>query len=95
MTRFLHGTKAALVPGDYLLPAQTLGLPPRIKTPNQPRYSPLWVYITERQDYAAIFGLVYEVEPVGSIERDPDARQAWRCRRARVIGLASVLTARC
>jgi hypothetical protein len=84
-----HGTRAQLSPGDYLLPAQTLGLPPLVKTPNQPRYSPLFVYVTERQDYAAVFGQVYEVEPVGFLERDPDARKAWRCRRARVIGAAS------
>jgi hypothetical protein len=84
--RLLHGSHAQLAPGHTILPAHALGLPPRLKTPNQPRYSPLWVYVTERADYAACFGTVYEVEPIGTLVRDPDAKWAWRCRRARVIG---------
>lgn len=80
-----HGTPASLAAGDTLLPAAALGLPERILTPNSRRYSPLWVYLTERQDYAAVFGAVYLAQPIGPVVPDPDARQAWRCRRARIV----------
>lgn len=60
-----------------------------MKTLNQPRYSPMFVYLTEREDYARVFagstGGVYVAEPVGPLYPDPDARQAWRCRRARIV----------
>jgi hypothetical protein len=87
--RLFHGTRAELAPGDILRPAAWLGLPERVKTLNQPRYSPHFVYVTERLDYAHVFGSVYEVEPIGALVPDPDAKQAHRCRRARVVRLVA------
>lgn len=80
-----HGTHAELDAGARLLPANTLGLPELAPTINQPRYSPRWVYVTERLDYAQAFGHVYRVQPLGPLEPDPDAARAWRCRRALVL----------
>ncbi len=83
--RLYHGGPTGLSVGDYLLPASALGLPDRVITPNQPRYSPHKVYLTERVDYARIFGAVYVAEPIGPLTPDPDARLAWRCPRARIV----------
>ncbi len=84
-----HGGPTGLAAGDFLLPASALGLPDRVKTTNQPRYSPHKVHLTERLDYAGIFagptGAIYVAEPLGPCHPDPDAKQSWRCPRAVVV----------
>ena len=87
--RLFHGSSVSFQPGDVLHSARWLGLPELAKTVHQQRYDPGFVYVTERPDYAAAFGTVYEVQPLGPVTRDPDAPFAWRCRRAKVVARGS------
>lgn len=98
---FFHGTKAAFMPGDILLPRREHG--------NAPTDAPLvpggerlaasdeYVYVTRRYllawAYAHMSGgsgdpVVLVVDPQGEVERDPessDDMHAYRCKSARVL----------
>jgi len=73
VTCFFHGTKAELLPGDLLEPGRTSNYGKRKKA--------LYVYLTATLD-AAVWGAelavgegrgrIYEVEPTGPIEDDPN-----------------------
>ena len=73
-----HNTDAELNPGDELLPASQRGVPPRWDT--RSGYDPNFVYIThgpqklpQHDVDEPMFGKnIYEVEPVGDIQRDPE-----------------------
>ena len=58
---FFHGTTAALQPGDLLTPGYTSNFGSRRRANH--------VYITATMDAA---GRIYEVEPLGHIEDDPN-----------------------
>lgn len=89
--KLYHGGPAGLKRGDLIRSARELGLGNLDdKGPNQPNYSPDFVYMTRRRNYAQLFawglkGAVYEVEAVGSYGPDPDAVDSFKARRARVL----------
>src|SRR5689334_12750170 len=71
-----HNTDAELSPGDEILPASKRGVPSRWDS--ESGYDPNLVYFTEGpqklpEDYDRAFGKhIYEVEPQGEIQRDPE-----------------------
>lgn len=108
---FFHGGVPGKQVGELLLPAARLGLRYRYFATSAP-YDPDWVYVTADEaaayayasrylttDSQLIPGDVYEVEPVGGVQLDPDYHlfpEAFaRCRQARisrVVARAVVLT---
>lgn len=100
MSRLWHGGKPGLTVGDMVLPSSvtgvepaTLGVAERLggdaETVRRDR-----VYVTSDRQvataYAAMFpnGALYEVEPVGTVEPDPDCLVeglSWRAPAARVV----------
>jgi hypothetical protein len=91
--RYFHGGVPGLKPGDLIRPAISLGIH-KVKTPNQPRYSPRRVYITRLRWYAELFangakGDVYEVKPVGRALRDLDAKSSFHCSCAEVVAVVA------
>lgn len=92
MARYFHGGPRGLRPGDLIRPAISLGIA-KVRTPNQPRYSPRRVYITTLRWYAELFasgqqGDVYEVRPVGRALPDLDAKCSFHCSCAEVVAVA-------
>lgn len=88
---YFHGGAAGLEIGDLIRPAISLGIR-RVRTPNQPRYNPRRVYVTELRWYAELFanghqGDVYEVQSVGRVLPDPDARHSYHCSCAEVVAV--------
>jgi hypothetical protein len=88
---FFHGGPSGLNPGDLIRPAISLGIS-KVRTPNQPRYNPRRVYITQLRWYAELFangqrGDVYEVRPVGRVLPDLDARHSFHCSCAEVVAV--------
>lgn len=73
-----HNTDAELNPGDELLPASQMGVPPRWDT--RSGYDPNFVYVTHGPqvldqhdvDNPSFGKNIYEVQPVGDIQRDPE-----------------------
>lgn len=97
---FFHGTKAALKPGDFLLPRKEHGSAPT-NAPLVPGGERLaasdeYVYVTRRYllawAYAHMSGasgdpVVLVVDPQGEVEPDPESSDhmyAYRCKSARV-----------
>lgn len=90
---YFHGGVAGLKVGDLIRPAISLGIT-KIRTPNQPRYSPRRVYITRLRWYAELFanghrGDVYEVRPVGRTLPDLDAHDSFHCSCAEITAVAA------
>jgi hypothetical protein len=100
--RFWHGGAPGLAPGNYILPASETGSSAATdkvlaaEAMGEIPYSQDVVYITNNLELALIFagrykggfGDVYEVSPVGQIERDPDDRHgcfSYLCERARIV----------
>jgi hypothetical protein len=97
--RWWHGGAPGLQPGDLILPAietETLAASDKLMPAGKFAYSPSWVYVADKIDMAIIFagryrhgmGDVYEVEPVGEMERDPDSPHdctSLMCQQARII----------
>lgn len=86
-TVYFHGGIPGLVPGDLLLSPEESGTKNTLSTyarglaaPNGTRRDV--VYLSERQDTARAFaafypdGALYQAEPLGPIEPDPDAPTA-------------------
>jgi hypothetical protein len=63
-------------------------------------YDPGRVYVCDSVDWALAFAFarfgpraaVYQVEPAGTVERDPDYEVTYHCERARIIGMVPVQT---
>jgi hypothetical protein len=100
MTKYYHGGKAGLPTGGYVLPASETGHDQRYKWLQKvygdfdaTRYDMAEVYMTSDVNWATAYaaepnGWVYEVEPVGAIEMDPDEDvlgMSWKCSRARIL----------
>ena len=88
---YFHGGAPGLNAGDLIRPAVSLGIT-KVRTPNQPRYTPRRVYITRLRWYAELFangsrGDVYEVRPVGRALPDLDARGSFTCSCAEVVAV--------
>ena len=102
-TRYWHGTKASLQPGDLLLPRREQGGAPTAGplVPGGERLpqSDDWVYVTTDRNLAWAYAhcsggagdaMVLLVEPVGAIEQDPehsDHMPVYRCEAATVLVL--------
>lgn len=91
--RYFHGGAPGLAVGDLIRPAISLGID-KIRTPNQPRYTPRRVYVTRLRWYAQLFangcgGDLYEVRPVGRALPDLDARGSFTCSCAEVIAIVT------
>jgi len=89
--KYFHGGAPGLQPGDLIRPAISLGIT-KVRTPNQPRYTPRRVYITRLRWYAQLFangakGDLYEVRPVGRALPDLDARGSFTCSCAEVVAV--------
>lgn len=98
--RYWHGGFPGLKPGDLIVPATESGTTHNLTGyGSQPGYGAGHVradrvhLTTERSSakaFAAAYpnGALYQAEPVGEIEPDPDAPdEAIRCERARVIAV--------
>lgn len=98
--RYFHGGRRGLTVGGYILP------PSETKVPSTPDYGEMGglhrkdrVYVTnallDAQFYAAASHdpIVYEVEPQGSLEDDPDCRgpgRSYACEKAKIIAIHKV-----
>jgi rifampin ADP-ribosylating transferase len=98
--RYFHGGRRGLVVGGYILP------PLETKVPSTPDYGEMGglhrkdrVYVTtalvDAQFYAAASQdpIVYEVEPRGNLEDDPDCRgpgRSYACEKAKIIAIHKV-----
>lgn len=96
MARYYHGGFGGLRLGQSVLPPATTGVPSTASFGAAGICRTDRVYITTRFDSAYAFaclhwtgaGKVYEVEPQGVLEHDPDATQAgysFQCEAARVV----------
>jgi hypothetical protein len=90
---YFHGGARGLKPGDLIRPAISLGIT-KVRTPNQPRYTPRRVYITQLRWYAELFangakGDVYEVRPVGRTLPDLDASGSFTCSCAEIVAVVA------
>ncbi|MFL5910510.1 MAG: hypothetical protein ACJ768_08105 [Gaiellaceae bacterium] len=89
--QYFHGGAPGLKVGDVVRPAISLGIT-RVRTPNQPRYTPRRVYITRLRWYAELFangsgGDLYEVRPVGRALPDLDAKDSFTCSCAEIVAV--------
>ena len=85
MSRYWHGGPP--VRGDMLLPPTETGY-------SRSGNDEAWVHVTPTRDLAATYaatchGWLYEVEPIGPLEQDPDSilpdGESLRCRAARIL----------
>jgi len=96
--RYWHGGFPGLRPGDLILPATESGAVRTLTAwGSLPGYDadhvrPDRVHLTTERASARVFaaaypdGALYQVEPIGETEPDPDAPdEAIRCERARVV----------
>ena len=97
---YFHGGKRGLAVGGYILP------PSETKVPSTPDYGEMGglhrkdrVYVTTELNDAQFFAaasqkpIVYEVEPQGILEDDPDCRapgRSYACEKAKIIAIHKV-----
>jgi len=95
MTRYFHGGFGGLSAGQFVLPPQLTKAPTTANYGARSVCDKTKVYITTLFDAAVMFagahpsgrGKVYEVEPVGAVSEDPDAKDrgfSFGCSRAKV-----------
>lgn len=99
MTRYFHGGYPGLKPGDLILPPDQTGTEHRLSAIAAEHGGPAYstrtdiVYITTVRDVARAFaafypdGALYEVEPHGVLEPDPDCATpglSWQCQAAEI-----------
>ncbi|MGO9681447.1 MAG: NAD(+)--rifampin ADP-ribosyltransferase, partial [Beijerinckiaceae bacterium] len=99
-TRYFHGGNKGLHVGEYLLPPATtkaLSTSDLVDTRGNHRTDRVYVttVYTDAQMYAAPNGkpVVYEVEPEGSLEDDPDdtlSGRSYACEKAKIISIHKV-----
>lgn len=100
--RYFHGGRPNMKRGQMILPPSVTGfraaadcLPGQVDASHVRRDR---VFVTSAADAAAVFaalypsirrpGCVYQVEPLGPLEPDPDCLEpghSWQCQRARII----------
>ncbi|WP_051311017.1 NAD(+)--rifampin ADP-ribosyltransferase [Bradyrhizobium sp. Cp5.3] len=94
--RYYHGGNSGLLVGQYILPPEETGA---AGMPNNPLLRKDRVYITKDIAGAMFFAsgarspIVYEVQPEGELEDDPDHRIkgiSFACPKAKIIALHSV-----
>ncbi|WP_434029045.1 NAD(+)--rifampin ADP-ribosyltransferase [[Pseudomonas] boreopolis] len=94
MTIYYHGGARGRARGAFLLPPSTTGAPSLSQYGAAGVHRTDRVYITTSFEAALLYaaanrkGLVYEVEPLGELEHDPDCTVpglSFQCERARVL----------
>jgi hypothetical protein len=98
--RFFHGGRAGLLVGSYVLPAAAIGMKSREKAVEQmlgddfdrALYQSDKAYVSTDLDWVICCACrsrfpiaVYEVEPLGAIEPDPDCERSYTCERAKIL----------
>ena len=99
-TRYFHGGNKGLRVGEYILPpatTKTLSTSQLVDTRGNHRTDRVYVttVFTEAQMFAAPNRkpVVYEVEPEGSLEDDPDNKlsgRSYACEKAKIISIHKV-----
>jgi hypothetical protein len=99
-TRYFHGGKKGLRVGGYILPPATTGaLSASDLVATSGNHQRDRVYVTTVYADAQAFAspsrkpVVYEVEPEGTLEHDPDVKQPGRsyaCEKAKIISIPKV-----
>jgi len=100
MTRYFHGGYPGLKPGQLILPPNQTGTDHRLSAIAAEHGGPAYstrtdiVYVATGRDVARAFaafypdGALYEVEPRGRLEPDPDSGipgLSWQCPAAEVL----------
>lgn len=94
MIKYFHGGPRGLKAGDYLLPPKDTGARHCSEFGAAGVHRTDRVYVTPEYNGALLFasghdkGVVYQCEPVGTLEPDPDCNTpglSWQCEKARII----------
>ena len=95
MTKYFHGGYGGLSVGQFILPPHLTKAPTTASYGARGICDPTKIYVTTIFDAAVMFacahpsgrGKVYEVEPVGTVSEDHDAKSpgfSYECSRAKV-----------
>jgi Rifampin ADP-ribosyl transferase len=97
-TRYYHGGNRGMKVGQYILPPSETGKESASDFGAEKVHRKDRVYVSNRLEDAQFFAsgnktpVVYEVEPDGEIEPDPDCEVgvSFACRKAKIVGIQNV-----